>query len=1134
MMRFPAVRRTLILALEVLAAVVAGIVVLAGLLIWRLQQGPISLDFLGPYLEAALERENEGQGMRISVGELVLTWGGWSRPLEVRAKRIAADTGQTGGQGGGRLVMVPEMGINLDMQSLLLGTVSPTELELVRPLIYLTRLENGSLVLDVRPTAAAADQGPSFGDALVKALLGRPDPSLPFGRLSQVSIVEGELVVDDLRAGFTWEAARADITLVREAGGLSLDGGLTVLLGAGATTLVVDGRYNFDDGRIRFSMKAGAISLRDLVAVAPELGPIGRLNWTVNGEVEVDFDRAFQLVGARAGVERADGSGRLVAALGAPEADGGRRLEAWVERIPLPSLAPLLTDGDVLAGADIVVDGNAQVRLGPDDTPGTGRVTLRGGQGRIAFPGMGPDPVEIGSFLLDAGVNVPAGRLDLERLEIDLGGPRISADGWVVHVPAEDRVDWLLAAAVRGLPVADLRRRWPEQAAPGAREWVVENLEDGVVDAAQATVSGSLPLSGAIAPRIDGLDGTIDFRGVTVHYYRPLPPVTGVDGTARFDLDAFEIKTAPAKLGELAVGEARIRLQGLRDESETALITVPVTGPLPVAMAVIDHEPLRLARRFEMPPSRISGTFDATLDFNIPLRLDLEVEDMGLKVAAKVNNARIKEVAPDIDATDGRFDLSLDLHRMELRGPVRLNGVPVTAAWNEVFSGKEAGRRLELRGNLDEEARRRLDLPLLPMVMGPVPVRADISSAGKGQERLVAEMDLARATVSLPEIAWSKKPGEPGSARVEMLLAKQGVAAIPVVRVRGPGLRAEASIAFRKGGGEIERVDIREFAVGETRLQVEAARKNPGWRVRATGAVLDLRPILEAEEPDDGKGRPPPQDKDRTPVEMDVEFGRVVLGEDRELSSVVGSLDTVGKALRRADVAASAGDARLLFRYSPEGDGGRFQLETGDFGRALDGLNVDDRVRGGRLVVSGRHVRGQPDVWLAGRIEADQFHVVQMPFLARLFNGLSLSGLNDLLGSDGVSFNRLVGDFLWNDQGVHLEKGRAWGGSIGLTAEGRVDPDAWTGQLTGTIVPLYGINRVIGAIPLLGDLITGGEGQGILAANWRLNGHLADPDVSVNPLSLLAPGFLRRLFFPNVSGRSEPPPPNDNPGPQND
>jgi hypothetical protein len=43
--------------------------------------------------------------------------------------------------------------------------------------------------------------------------------------------------------------------------------------------------------------------------------------------------------------------------------------------------------------------------------------------------------------------------------------------------------------------------------------------------------------------------------------------------------------------------------------------------------------------------------------------------------------------------------------------------------------------------------------------------------------------------------------------------------------------------------------------------------------------------------------------------------------------------------------------------------------------------------------------------------------------------------------------------------------------------------------------------------------LTGGEGEGLLAVTYHMTGDLGDPEVSVNPLSALAPGFLRGLFI---------------------
>ncbi|MGH6933916.1 MAG: AsmA-like C-terminal domain-containing protein, partial [Dongiaceae bacterium] len=98
------------------------------------------------------------------------------------------------------------------------------------------------------------------------------------------------------------------------------------------------------------------------------------------------------------------------------------------------------------------------------------------------------------------------------------------------------------------------------------------------------------------------------------------------------------------------------------------------------------------------------------------------------------------------------------------------------------------------------------------------------------------------------------------------------------------------------------------------------------------------------------------------------------------------------------------------------------------------------------------------------------------------------------------------------------------GPSIGLTATGRVNFETDTIDLRGTVVPAYAVNSFLGKIPLLGDILVGGEGEGMFAATYHARGPMADPELSVNPLAALAPGFLRGLFDILQGGEPSPPP----------
>jgi hypothetical protein len=66
------------------------------------------------------------------------------------------------------------------------------------------------------------------------------------------------------------------------------------------------------------------------------------------------------------------------------------------------------------------------------------------------------------------------------------------------------------------------------------------------------------------------------------------------------------------------------------------------------------------------------------------------------------------------------------------------------------------------------------------------------------------------------------------------------------------------------------------------------------------------------------------------------------------------------------------------------------------------------------------------------------------------------------------------------------------------------------------------VNSILGRTPVIGDLFVGREGEGVVALAYHVTGAVDAPTIAVNPLSALAPGFLRRMFDPVRSAPVEP------------
>ncbi len=57
-------------------------------------------------------------------------------------------------------------------------------------------------------------------------------------------------------------------------------------------------------------------------------------------------------------------------------------------------------------------------------------------------------------------------------------------------------------------------------------------------------------------------------------------------------------------------------------------------------------------------------------------------------------------------------------------------------------------------------------------------------------------------------------------------------------------------------------------------------------------------------------------------------------------------------------------------------------------------------------------------------------------------------------------------------------------------------------------------------MPLLGDILASKKGEGIFGITYSMTGNSEQPVISTNPLSILTPGILRRIFegdMPNAA-----------------
>nr|WP_246423805.1 AsmA-like C-terminal domain-containing protein [Roseospira goensis] len=1079
-------RLGLVVGLVLLALVAAA---------WTLSRGPLDVPFLVPRIETALTDALDDAGLPLTatVGGAALTWGGPAAGLDVALRDVRLDASEAA-----PLARVGTVSVGLDPGALLHGELVLSDLVLLGPELTVRRGADGTLGVALQPPPAPTPDSTPDSTPAPNRDPAPSGPAVPATGLVQtwawladlgLTLRDAHVRVEDQALGRTWRLRASTLTVTRAGGALSLEGSLTL----------DDPQAPPATGTPAARPAAVDVALRHAPGTAS--GP--------------------RLASALVAFEHLDPGRDLAGLLGLPTLAGWRQ--------PLSGTLTVDVDLAALTGP-LPSDPLAVLRYAS--------LSLGGAAGRAVLPAPVAHGYDLRGLALEARATRDAAGvlgLHLDTLTLGLDGTTVTADGRLT-APAGGPLDGTAALTLSAVDVPTVVRHWPPELADGARKWIDANLSDGRVAGASAVVTlGGPDWSGLT---VTGLDGAAPVSGMTVRYLKGLPPASDARGTVRFGLDAVTIDIAGGGAGDLAVTGGTVAFTDFDADVERADMTFEIVGPLPAALALIDHDPLGYASQVGIDPGQTRGETRTTLTLGMPLLKDLALDALEIGVQANASGVALPGVALGQDLADGDLRLTLDGTGMDVTGTARVGGVPVRLDWRENFTdGAAFDRRYRVSGRLDNAARARFRLdggPFQPPWMdGPVDATLTYTETAGRPGRLDADVDLSPTTLAVDPLGWRKPAGTPARAMIAGTFADAAMTVdFDVTTATDDAVRGQARLS---GAGALRAVTLDRAALGATdvtaRVTAPATAGDP-YAFVVRGPSLDLRPLLAEDgaagettsaAPAQDPAETPPETPSGPPLDLSLDLARVRLTETVTLAGLRAGVtrDAAGRwAEAEADARIGADGPPLRLTLAPEGGDRRFTVTAGDAGAVARALDLTGQVRGGRLRLTG--TLDARDA-VQGRLEVTDFHLADAPVLARILSVAALTGILDELQGTGLSVSTLVAPFTYADSLLTLTEARANGPSLGVTANGTIDLAADGLDLEGVVVPLYLVNALVGNIPLVGDLLVGEKGGGVFAVAYRATGPIDDPAVSVNPLSVLTPGFLRGLFGALPEGNADRP-----------
>lgn len=596
-----------------------------------------------------------------------------------------------------------------------------------------------------------------------------------------------------------------------------------------------------------------------------------------------------------------------------------------------------------------------------------------------------------------------------------------------------------------------------------------------------------------------------------------LPPLIDavVSGKVSGRSVQLAIGKATADLGngrQLQLSEGSFVMPELWVQRAPARIGFRQQGPMDALAALLAFPALKDFTPGQIDPTALKGGSDLKVGLTLPLAPDLKPEEVVATATGTFSNVGSDTLLGTEKLEGGNFAVTIDRNGLSLRGDARVGGDKAAIELKQ--NGKGQGEASMLL-NLDAAARQRRGLGGDSGVVGILPVRVTKSFAKGTDAPPRVEIDLTKVALDGVMPGLSKPAGRAGK-----------ISFVYVADPDGPDFEdftLDAAPALIKGRLELNRQNTLETASFQQfrlspgdNVKVDMKRDGGAMKVTVRGAVADIRPFIKDMQSAAPAAKDKDKDKNAGKGDWDIDLDVPILTGFNNEAMTNGTLKMSRRGGETRSLAFRARIGRADVAANQAGPGQQLTVQSENGGSLLRFLDLYSKAHGGDFILTMG-----PGETQKGDLLFRNFVVRDEPALRRVV-GAQVGGRTGdsapeqpRIDVSEVSFTKLKAEFTRSASRLDISDMVIWGEQIGFTLQGHVDYGRDRVDIGGTFVPGYAFNNAFAQVPVVGALLGGGSQYGgLFAVNFRMSGLASAPTMTINPLSAIAPGILRRFVDP--------------------
>ena len=469
-----------------------------------------------------------------------------------------------------------------------------------------------------------------------------------------------------------------------------------------------------------------------------------------------------------------------------------------------------------------------------------------------------------------------------------------------------------------------------------------------------------------------------------------------------------------------------------------------------------------------------------------------------------------KKIFYNLDLNSENMKFSLDKNSFSIEGDATSGETDVLLKGKKNYIDlSKFVSKYSLSGKIDENVIEKLfKLKATPYIKGPIDFNASYFIFKDNKERIKTSNNLKDVELKIPSLNITKYKGTESTADIDFNFSNKKLKEIKIINYKEENKEMKGLVKLSKEFKPYKSLEL-DLKNNGKKTSIKIVKNKSLNTLDLKGDYLDFSETLKKTFIDEQK-----EDSflvKLQPVKINLEAKEILVGEEKSIYKVDAILKYENKLFKEAKVYSKLKDEKeFSLTISPKENSRELVINSNDAGLFLRTFSINKSGKEGEFVLHGEYDDTKETHPLTSSVTIRSMRLIKAPTLAKILNLASI-GIVSALSGEGILINKLKSEFFLEKGVLKLNKYEAYGPDVGFSNQGNIYLRKKEMDLEGAIIPMVTLNKIIGSIPVLGKILTN-ERKGIWSFVYTIKGDLDEPEVRVNPIKTITPGFIQKFF----------------------